>query len=397
MLPTLVVVDDQPELCDLVLAVAKADGYDATAAIDPIEWLLRTEAAPDVIILDLMMPGMDGIEVLRKLAERGQKSRIILSSAHSERVLDSSMRLAKALGLNIVGRLPKPVKPAQLRDLLRQQMALARPATAGAPQPTLDELQEAIRENQFVIHFQPQVAFSDGHFVGVEALMRWQHPRHGLLAPGTFVGLAESSGLALPLTRCAMERGLPDCGFLHQHGLDGTVSFNLPPAALNDVRFPEEMTALVERYQTDGMKILFEITETSLASDVTMLLDILTRLRLKGFALSIDDFGTGHSSLSMLHQMPFTELKVDLNFVLVAEADTTAHVIVEKSVALGRELGLKVVAEGVENQLTWNWLKDIGCDVAQGYHIARPMPAAELPAWWKTWHTRSIAAGFTDR
>ena len=383
--PTLVIIDDQQELCDLVVAIARSAGYDASAVIDAGPWLESAAPAPDVIILDLMMPGVDGIEVLRKLAARHQTSRIIISSAHSASVLDASMRLAGALGLRIAGQLPKPVQAARLRELLGRQLAAPAAPPDAKPQVTLDELHLALEHNQFVVHFQPQVALADGRYEGVEALVRWQHPQYGLLSPDRFIALAETNGLALPLTRCVLGKALPEAVAQQRAGLKGSVSFNLPPVALTDVRFPEEVVRLQDQYQARGVELLFELTETSLATDSTAMLDILTRLRLKGFALSIDDFGTGHSSLTMLHQMPFTELKIDLNFVRTAETDATARVIVEKSIALGRGLGLKVLAEGVENEALWHWLRNAGCDTAQGYYISRPLPSNELLAWSHGW------------
>ena len=204
--------------------------------------------------------------------------------------------------------------------------------------------------------------------------------------------LAENGGLALPLTRKVIELALNECVCASDAlGFTGTLSINLPPGAMTDLSFPEAVVAAAAKVGCKAEKIMFEVTETSVPPDVAKALEILTRLRLKGFALSIDDFGTGHSSLENLTHLPFSELKIDLGFVRVAETDTAARLIVESSISLGSELGLSVLAEGVENEALWRWLRSAGCALAQGYFIAKPMPLEQMADWRVEWDTRRLA------
>jgi EAL domain-containing protein (putative c-di-GMP-specific phosphodiesterase class I) len=159
---------------------------------------------------------------------------------------------------------------------------------------------------------------------------------------------------------------------------------------MTDLTFPESVMAAVVKVGGNANTLMFEVTETSVPADPARARDILTRLRLKGFILSIDDFGTGHSSLESLQTLPFSELKIDLGFVRVAETDKAARLIVESSVALGRQLGLTVLAEGVENEALWRWLQQSGCELAQGYFIAKPMPLEKIAAWKTEWETRRL-------
>lgn len=206
------------------------------------------------------------------------------------------------------------------------------------------------------------------------------------------MALTETSGLALPLTRKVMDLALEECTRTYSAlESSGTLSINLPPVAMTDLTFPEAVVAAVTQVNCKPEKIIFEVTETSVPADLTKAIEILTRLRLKGFALSIDDFGTGHSSLENLQHLSFNELKIDLGFVRAAETDTASRLIVESSIALGNRLGLTVLAEGVENEALWRWLRDAGCEQAQGYFIARPMPLEKVAAWQGEWDARRWA------
>jgi EAL domain-containing protein (putative c-di-GMP-specific phosphodiesterase class I) len=179
---------------------------------------------------------------------------------------------------------------------------------------------------------------------------------------------------------------LTRAAFFFQHA-----AINLPPVAMTDLIFPESVMQAIAKVGCNAAKLMFEVTETSVPVDPARARDILTRLRLKGFALSIDDFGTGHSSLESLQILPFNELKIDLGFVRVAETDKAARLIVESSIALGRQLGLTVLAEGVENEALWCWLNEAGCELAQGYFIGKPMPLEEMARWKAEWKTRRLS------
>ncbi len=389
--PKLLVIDDEVALCEFARDVGEAAGFLVTTASAPALVEAALALDEDMILLDLMMPGIDGIEVLRKLGAQGCTARIVLTSGMDRKVLETARRLGVAHGLNIVGHLQKPVRAAELDCLLQKQRAeILKVVVAESKKQSVnvsaEELRAAIEGDQLVVHYQPQVALKDGSWAGVEALVRWQHPLHGLLYPGHFVELAEQSGLGLELTYAVVTKVLADWkGGGAAPQFDGLMSINLPAVALTDVGFPGRVSAMTAASGCANKRLRFELTETSTARDSAQSLDILARLRMHGFTLSIDDFGTGHSSLERLRNLPFGELKVDMVFVRELETDRDSRVIVESSIALGRELGMEVVAEGVENEASWHLLQAMACDIAQGYFIGRPMSLEQIAVWRQRW------------
>jgi EAL domain-containing protein (putative c-di-GMP-specific phosphodiesterase class I)/CheY-like chemotaxis protein len=385
--PRLLVIDDEPGICQFISEVAGLAGYEASSTCDPKQ-LDTLDLLVDVIVLDLLMPAMDGVEVVRELAKRGCRARLIFSSGVERKILDSAARAASAHGLEVAARLPKPVRAAELKSLLEdlaKRRAVQATAKPSAFEPTVTELALAIEKDELVVHCQPQISLSDGRWIGVEALVRWQHANHGLLYPDRFIALAEQHGLGLSMTYRVLEHALRQCGvFREQVGFSGMLSVNVPAVALYDLAFPEEVLA---RANAAGgwPNLTFEVTETSVSAELAAALDVLTRLRMKGIGLSIDDFGTGQSGMERLYQLPFTELKIDMQFVRAAPNDDGARAIVENSIRLAGDLGLKVVAEGVEDVGIWNWLSRRGCDFAQGYFISRPVSSERLIEWSQKW------------
>ncbi|MDD2882782.1 MAG: EAL domain-containing response regulator [Rhodoferax sp.] len=389
--PYVALLDDDVALCVFMSEVAQAAGYHTLMAHDGRELATLLAAQPVLLVLDIAMAHMDGIEVIRQLAAARFTGRLVIVSGHGAAMLQSAKLLAELQDVRVAGILTKPIRAESLLALLQApELRVATPRVQH--EISQADLARGIENNELLLHYQPQVRLTDGAWVGVEALVRWQHPQHGLLYPDAFIALAESSGLALPLTRkviaMALQQCSRGCGTLK---FTGTLSINLPPIAMSDLTFPEAVEAAVNQVGCKAEKIMFEVTETSVPADPAKAIEILTRLRLKGFALSIDDFGTGHSSLENLQHLPFNELKIDLIFVRAAETDVASRLIVESSIALGCQLGMKVLAEGVENQALWHWLRNAGCDLAQGYFIARPMPLEQLAAWQGEWETRRLA------
>ncbi|MCC6714091.1 MAG: EAL domain-containing response regulator, partial [Gammaproteobacteria bacterium] len=383
--PRLLVIDDEAGIRTLVRRVGRQAGFEVQEAGAAVELRASLQQAQDVIALDLAMPDIDGIEVIRELAHAGCKARLILISGFDRRVLDTAARLAAGLGLNLRGALPKPFSVTDLLALLRAEQQ-APGGSIARLEVTAGELRRALDAGELVVHFQPQVEFADGSWRGVEALVRWQHPRYGLIQPAAFIPLAQTEEFAIPVTQRVLELALAGYSdLLDTAGFDGALAINIPGSALSDVHFPEHV---VERIAARGIAhrhMVFEVTETSLANQPTVAADILARLRIKGFNLSIDDFGTGYSSLESLHRLPFTELKIDMQFVQAAETDGVARAIVENSIELAKQLGMKVIAEGVQTAGQWRWLKARGCHLAQGYLVSRPLPAADLRAWGGAW------------
>jgi EAL domain-containing protein (putative c-di-GMP-specific phosphodiesterase class I)/CheY-like chemotaxis protein len=391
VLPCLAILDDDVALCAFMGDVAQMTGYRVVSANDGRMLSTLLEQQPALLLLDLGMADMDGIEVIRLLAQMAFAGSLVIVSGLSASILNAARTLAELQNLRVAGVLTKPIRADALRAML-QALHAPQPVPAArqaAPVIALTDLVRGMANDELILHYQPQVRLLDGAWVGVEALVRWQHPKHGLLYPDAFIGLAENGGLALQLTRKVIAIALGEFGTVADAlGFQGNLSLNLPPVAMTDVHFPESVIDAIARSGSGKIKLTFELTETSVPPDPAMALDILTRLALKGFTLSIDDFGTGHSSLENLQYLPFSELKIDLGFVRVAETSTSARAIVENSIALGRQLGLLVLAEGVENASLWRWLQGSSCDLAQGYFIARPMALEHLAAWQSEWEQR---------
>lgn len=219
-----------------------------------------------------------------------------------------------------------------------------------------------------------------GRTIGAEALARWRHPEHGLVDPYAFIALLEQSGKIDALTLVMLEAA-GACRAWREHGLELTVSVNLSLVSLTDTTLADRITQAVRLAGLDPCHMILEITETAAMTEVAPALENLARLRMRGFGLSVDDYGTGFSSLRQLMRVPFTEIKIDQGFVTGCATNPAARTIVESSVEMARRLRIKSVAEGVETQSDWDLLKAASCDVAQGYLIARPMPAGEFQSW----------------
>ncbi len=245
----------------------------------------------------------------------------------------------------------------------------------------LGELRRALEQQQLVLHYQPKADAHTGRVLGVEALVRWQHPEHGLVPPDEFIPLAERTGLIAPLTHYVMDAALRQCRAWQQAGHELSVAVNISARRLLDLAFPEEVAGLLAAWQVPARQLVLEITESTIMADPAHALEILGRLNTMGVQLSIDDFGTGYSSMAYLKTLPVHELKVDRSFVTQMTSNASDAVIVHSTVDLGRNLGLRVVAEGVEDQTTWHELAALGCDAIQGYHVSRPVPADDLTSW----------------
>ena len=243
------------------------------------------------------------------------------------------------------------------------------------------DLHRAIDDHQLFLVYQPKVNIQTGAIIGVEALARWQHPKSGLIPPDQFIALAERSGFIKPLTMWGLEAALTQSRRWRMEGIDVPISVNLSARTLHDSRFPNRVEDLLESHAVAAEQLELEITESVIMVDPARALDILTRLNRMGISLSIDDFGTGYSSLSYLKKLPVKAVKIDKSFVMHMTQDQNDAQIVRSTIDLAHNLGLKVIAEGVENQEVWNRLLALGCDEAQGYHMSRPLPAPDLTQW----------------
>ncbi|MDQ3756832.1 MAG: EAL domain-containing protein [Actinomycetota bacterium] len=248
----------------------------------------------------------------------------------------------------------------------------------------LHEMRQAMDGGQFVLHFQPQADLASGRVIGVEALIRWQHPTHGLLPPDLFIPIAERSGFSRPLTLFVLEQSLEQVRQWHSVGINIGVAVNLTLRNLHDPTFPLDVARLLESSGVSSEWLQLEITESIVMADPGRVLGVLKALRDMGIQLALDDFGTGYSSLAHLKRLPVHELKIDKSFVMNMTRDESDAVIVQSTIDLARNLRLRTVAEGVEDIDSWIQLAGLGCDVAQGYYLSKPVPAAELTTWLRT-------------
>lgn len=295
--------------------------------------------------------------------------------------------MARAYGVRLLGVIEKPVTLKGLKDLIaRHEPPKPRPAraSAGAPSFSLDQILHGVQEKQFEPFFQPKLALATGQIVGAEALARWRHPEHGLVAPYAFIATLEQSGNIDALTLLMLEKAAGACRAWRESGKELTVSVNLSLVSLTDTMLANRITQIVRSAGLDPRYMILEITETAAMTEVAPALENLARLRMRGFGLSVDDYGTGFSSLRQLTRVPFTELKIDQGFVAGCAANPSSRAIVESSVEMARRLDIKSVAEGVEIQADWDVLKAVACDVAQGYFIAKPMEERSFLAFCST-------------
>lgn len=260
---------------------------------------------------------------------------------------------------------------------------------------TEQDLREAIEGDQLVVYYQPKIKLSTGgdrDVAACEALVRWEHPRRGMIYPDAFIPLAEESGLISTLTEFVVGAVVRQIRRWQDDGLSLSVAVNIAPQLLDDPKLPDRYHDLVKKYDLQASQLILEITESGAMADAAHTMEILTRCRLKGFGLSLDDFGTGYSSLVQLHRMPFSEMKIDRSFVMEMDRDEEAKIIVRSIANLGHNIGLSICAEGVETQEALNYLGSLNCETAQGYHMSRPLPAEEILPWCNHWRKEAATA-----
>ncbi len=381
----LLIVDDDARVCRLVKRVSEGIGFHTFATDKPTDFPIAYQGfRPDVIVLDLQMGQSDGVELLRYLADQNADEAIVLMSGVDQRIIDTAARLGKSLGLNIVNVLHKPIDINVLRTELGPLAEGTITLGPGGPLHEKD-LERAILENQITVHYQPKIALQSGRVTGVEALVRWRQSSDEMIPPDRFIPLAEKTGLIDALTQRVLETSLADARTWSERWPELTLAVNLSPSLLTNLELPDRIASILRSYELDPGRLILEVTESGAMESPDQTMEILARLRLKGVQLSIDDFGAGHSSLLQLYRLPYGELKIERSFVIDALDSQEAATIIHATIELGHRLGLKVVAEGVEDKLTAEWLAQLQCDIGQGNFFSVPLPSAEFLAWMDGW------------
>ncbi len=378
----LLIIDDDPGIGTFVAKVGRALGFATCQCTNAVEFEKGyKEFMPTVVVTDLQMPGVDGIQLLRNLGEKKCTASILIISGMDVKTLGSAKELGKLNGLKIVGCMQKPLALAELRQTLKDAQNEQNPVSE-------QDLAAAVDEGQLTPYYQPKAARNQkGEWIidGVESLIRWPHPKHGMIMPDDFIPLAEETGQIVPLTTYVIDHAVRQMVDWHCGGLKLDVSVNVSASTLDEIDFPDRISALMEQYGLDNRMLTLEITESTAMTRQDLILDILTRLRIKGFSLSMDDFGTGYSSLKQLFKLPFSELKIDRSFVKELDNNHEARTLTTAMVTLAHQLGLTVCAEGVETRSALDFLGSLGCDRVQGYLISRPVLPDQIPKCVEDW------------
>jgi EAL domain-containing protein (putative c-di-GMP-specific phosphodiesterase class I)/FixJ family two-component response regulator len=391
----IVILDDDLFMLKLLTRMLAQLGFTQVVACtrgeEALQQLTGIGSGVDLIFLDINMPGMDGVEFIRRLADCRYSGSVILVSGETGRILESVEKLIEAQRLVALGHLKKPVNPKDLARLIGRLEAGTR---AGCVQRvhqhaySADELRIGFAQGNFVNYYQPKVALATGEVAGMESLVRWRHTTDGLVLPDKFIGLAADQGLLTKLTRVVLAAAMEQAKAWLRAGYRVPVAVNVSMDDLVALDFPDYVAALAASIGVEPQLITLEVTEGQVMRQLSTVLDVLSRLSLKRFQLAIDDFGTGHSSLAQLRDLPFDELKVDRSFVHGASVDATRRAICRASVLMAHQLQMQVVGEGIEDRDDWDFLCQVGCDTGQGYYIARPMPAEDVVNWLRDWRSR---------
>ena len=399
--------DGEPDLSTLRFLVVEDHGFQRWALAHMLEemgaanvasagdaqlalGLLRSpESPPDIVVTDLNMPGMDGMEFIRHVGESGVPVSIVLASGLDRALIASVEGMTSAYGLHLLGAIEKPVTARKLAAVLRNYKPRATSPLSRRPSYSLEEIESAVARDEFVPHFQAKVDLDADALRGAEALVRWRHRSRGLVPPSSFVVAIEATPALERLTDSMMRQAATACREWRLAHIDATVSVNLSPRSLSDTSLAERLRELVSEAGLEPRDVTFEVTESAAATHVGRSLENLSRLRMLGFGLAIDDYGTGYSSMSQLTRIPFTELKIDQSFVRAAPRHVASRAVVESSLEMAAKLGIAAVAEGVETAEQVALLRSLGCSLVQGYFIAQPMPQAEFLDWAREFPRRT--------
>jgi len=361
--------------------------YEAGDGSSALAVLRNPQNRIDITFIDLNLSGMDCMALIHQVAEHKFETSVILISALDTSVMFSVAAMARACGIELLGTIEKPVAPEPLQALFKQYRSPQERNQARKADLVLTEtdLQNAIERSEFEPLFQPKVVLATGQVRGVEAFARWRHPRHGWVMPAIFIPALERIGRMDDLTWIMLEKSIYAYKRWRELDYKIPISLNISPSTLAKPGFSEKTAEFVASHRVEPSAIIIEVTESATASNLPAFLENLARLRMHGFNLSIDDFGTGQASMQQLMRIPFSELKLDRSFVAGASQNKAMEMVLSSSLELCRKLKRQSVAVGVETRQDWDFLLKLGCNFGQGFYISRPMDGAAIPAWMEEW------------
>lgn len=386
---TAMVVDDSPsmrlECCRILREIGFANILQAENGQQALTQLMQGQLI-DFLLTDLNMPVLDGVELLDAVEKSfSGKLYVAVMSGLDSSLLSSVREIVSGSELELVAILSKPVTTDCLYRALKphdpghHQFISRQHGTL--PPLFSDDFARAMHTGDIIAYYQPKISLADDRVVGVEVLARWQHPKHGLVPPVAFLDHIESGPLALPHFLFQLATTLDFLKEAHSCHPELSASMNLPVLLLSEHDLVDKIVSLVEKTKIAPGQLTFEVTETSIMSNLKACLSTLTRLRIKGFGIAMDDYGTGYSSMKQLAKCPFTELKIDRSFVHAASADQKLLSILTAAINISQELKLTSVAEGVEDFEDWRLARSLNCEIGQGYYFSRPLPKQEMLAY----------------
>ncbi|WP_046112322.1 EAL domain-containing response regulator [Aquincola tertiaricarbonis] len=384
------VVDDslvqRQHAVSLCRALGVSEVHEAQDGEDALRRLAGLPLPPTLMVIDLEMPVMDGFELIQHLGRHGVRSPFVVASSREGALMRAVEAMAATLSMRLLAGVAKPltseVMAAALEASQQMQASGEAPSLPSVPQPIApDVLALAVAQGRVTPQFQPKVDIRTGLVRGVEALARWTDPVLGMVPPDRFIATAEQHGIIGDLTRSVMDQSLAQLARWSARGLRLSMAVNLSPLSLQTPGLVEGVTALLARHGVAPSQLVLEITESAAVASDAATLSVLARLRMRGVGLSIDDYGTGFSSMQQLARVPCTELKIDRSFVHGAHRSPHLKTLLQSALEMAGRLGLVSVAEGVETMEDWRLLQQSGCNVGQGYLVARPMPGDAVARW----------------
>ena len=382
------VLDDSPSITALLTEVLTNQGIDqVTAFSDATAALTFLSQHPvNIIFSDLNLPNIDGIEFIRLLQKQNYQGQLVIVSSMSAKTIKSVEQLARTCQLNLIGSVIKPISQDAVVAMLKKARQYKQPShRANVEKLKIYELIRALDQQQFELYYQPLICNKTRRIVGLEALARLNHPSKGLVFPDSFIMELEHNALIKHLTYEQLDQVLRQIANWRDKELKLSVSLNISATLLVEKSLPDMVFELLNCYQLAAEQLVLEITESSVIEQQADMLEVLSRLSMRGVKLSIDDFGTGYSSVERLIELPFSEMKIDKQFVQKSVNDEGQRATLESMLNMAKRLGMTVVLEGIEKLEHWNMACHLSADVLQGYYIAKPMPASELSEWVNKW------------